>query len=70
MGNALEIGTRWFWGGQHYTVLDITPARVLLVPDITPGRPRKQKWCDWIARELLETLMRDGRLKESGKASA
>lgn len=62
----LDVGTRWYWNGRHYTVLERRGSGVLIVPDETPGKPRKAKAVDWVHEDRLDVLVRDGRLLESG----
>ena len=59
----IDVGSRWYWNGRHWTVVDratrhtrdgVAAPMVLLVPDETPGKPRKAKPVDWIEESRIE----------------
>lgn len=69
-----EVGTRWFYNGRHYTVLDRKERAtvlghgmsILLVPDESPGKPSKPKPIHWLNEERAKMLVRTARITESG----
>jgi hypothetical protein len=62
----IDVGTRWYWNGRHWTVVDRATrttrdyrraTMILLVPDETPGKPRKPKPVDWIEEARIESKL-------------